>query len=108
MITQQAPPIQYIVGYLPKDDKKDYFFNGDFTVSDKVFELLTIDEITYIYDFILIMAEKHNGVSYLHCFYSTRNDCALFFCDQLSKKQIESGKYKSDDNFCVLMHLDDM
>ncbi len=108
MITQQAPSIQYVVGYMPKDDEKDYFFNGDFTVSDKVFELLTIDEIVYIYDFILLMAEEHNGISYRHCFYSRRNDCALFICDQLSKKQIESGKYKPKDNFCVLMHLDDM
>ena len=108
MISQQKPPIQYIVGYLPKDDQKDYFFSGEFTVSDKVFELLTIEEITYIYEFIQNMVKENDGISYLHCFYNGRNDCALFFCDQLSENQMKSGEFKPEDNYCVLMHMDDM
>ena len=108
MISQHLPKIQYVLNYLPEWCEQDFFFNGDFTVSDKVFNLLTIDEITYIYDFIQNLIKENNGVAYLHCFYSSRIKCALFFSDQLTIKQVESGKYKPEDNYCVIMHQDDL
>jgi len=49
------------------------------------------------------MVEENKNLDYLQVFIHKDTGQKLFFIDQLSKQMIESGGYKSEDNYCTLL-----
>lgn len=79
-----------------------YQFSGTFLVTKGVQELLTQEEILAIYLLIKALVEEKGGIDYLQVF-THKEKGKLFFIDQLSKEMIESGRFKTEDNYCTLL-----
>ena len=89
--------------YKLQEQEGEYSFNGAFYITSGIKNLLTVDEIKEIYDFVQELVKRHKGIDYLQTFYHPEHDCKLFFIDQVNKPMLDSHKYSSDDNHCTLM-----
>jgi len=87
----------------PQEQEGIYMFNGTFLVTQGVRQLLSEDEIFFIYMEIQALAKEHDGLDYLQVYERKGDGRKLFFIDQLNKEQVASGKYASEDHHCTLL-----
>lgn len=89
--------------YQPQETDGTYKFSGNFFVTIGIQQTLSQEEIFEIYLFIKSLVEEKQGLDYLQVFIHNVTGQKLFFIDQLNEKMIESGQYKSEDNYCTLL-----
>ena len=87
----------------PQEQQGDYMFNGHFLTTAGVKELLNEDEIYWIYVEIQVMVKVCDGLDYLQVLIREADGQKLFFIDQLTRQQVDSGEYQMKDNYCTLM-----
>ncbi|MBL7773423.1 MAG: hypothetical protein JNM95_11220 [Chitinophagaceae bacterium] len=79
-----------------------YFFNGLFYCTRAVSMELTEVEIAFLYLDVINYAQESNGIDYLQIYRDDQNR-TLYFIDNLSEIQINSGNYSQEENYCTLL-----
>ena len=86
----------------PQEKEGSYFFSGDFYATQGVARELGAAEVLAIYLDARAAVKQYDGIDYLQV-YTDEKGRKLFFIDQLSKEMIDSGQFRKEDNYCVLM-----
>lgn len=86
----------------PQQCKGTYLFSGQLYVTRGVAAELHREEILLIYQDVRTFAEQQGGIDYLQV-YEDKEGRRLFFIDQLSKLQLESGQYQNEHNYATLL-----
>ena len=87
----------------PEYETGDYYFSGRFLVTHTIQSSLTQLEVMHIYVELLALIKEKGGQDYLHVYVHSETKDKLFFIDQLTKTQVESGEFRAEDNYCTLM-----
>lgn len=87
----------------PEHETGDYHFGGTLYLTKGVNETIPVLEVARIVAYIRGQVKQQNGIDYLQVFENEDED-KLFFIDNLSKTQIESGDYDLEHNYSTLMY----
>lgn len=80
-----------------------YMFFGQFLITSRVQELLTPNEIMYMYYKVHDLVQTFNGLDYLQVFIQIETGQKIFFIDQLNRQMIASGGFPPEHDHCTLM-----
>lgn len=86
-----------------QEQEGTYKFGGTFMATEGVKNELSHDEILGIYYMVQILVKERGGLDYLQVFTKDDDDEKLFFVDCLNQEMKDSGNYKLEHNYCVLM-----
>ena len=89
--------------WVRKPQEHDYWFSGQFKITDQVKELLDEIEIMAIYFETQELARKKQGLGHLQIFERSSDGKQLWFIDNLTRSQIKSGEHSREENYCTLM-----
>src|SRR4028118_1804603 len=90
----------------PQEKKGTYLFNGAFLATKKVAEQLSLQEILFLHQDVVIRAHCAGGLDYLQV-YENQDGRRLFFIDQLNKEMVESGDYDDEYHHCTLLFAEE-
>ena len=86
----------------PQQSPGTYLFSGKLYATRGVAAALHPEEIIMLYHDVRTFAEQQGGIDYLQV-YEDKDGRRLFFIDQLSRQQLESGQYDNENNYCTLL-----
>lgn len=86
----------------PQETEGTHYFSRTLLVTPAVLQHFSPADIIAIYLDIKQFVEENNGADYLQIYINDLGD-KLYLIDQLNREMVESGIYKEEDNYSVLM-----
>lgn len=86
----------------PQTQEGNYWFSGLFHISTGVRELLSEEEIFWVYMEVQGLAVECQGLHFHQVFKRASDGMELCFTAYLSKAQVDSGLFSLVDNYCRL------
>ena len=87
----------------PQECDGDYHFNGQIYATRGILNRLPREEIMQIVNDVQKAVEEQLGLDYLQVFKEKETGQKIYFIDQLTKQQVDSGNYPLEENYSTLM-----